>query len=138
MKLTEKELKEFPVGTVVTDMLGNVFTKVAGGLWRSSSCIDLNWNNRDIEKQEIDCVEIPTYTKWTRPILDDKEREYLATIIRPWRKKVSGIKKVTADESREFITIRADGYMNFPYFKEGTMYKGMKADTEYTLKELGL
>lgn len=29
-------------------------------------------------------------------------------------------------------------YLNFPWFEENTMYKGMKENKLYTLKELGL
>ena len=72
-------------------------------------------------------------------ILDEKEKEYLNNIIKPFRDKVTFIKK---DSSRygEFIKIgiKNDVDINLPFFKEGKMYKGMEADKRYTLSELGL
>ena len=39
-----------------------------------------------------------------------------------------------------YIQITFNDYcdMSFPYFEDGTMYKGMKADKEYSLEDLGL
>lgn len=74
-----------------------------------------------------------------KEILDDVEKEYLSAVIRPFKDKVEYICK-TADYDGEYITIGMvkDSTMLFPYFKKNTMYKGMEADKEYTLKELGL
>ena len=44
-------------------------------------------------------------------------------------------------QSNNIEYIRAITYsfaIVFPDFKEGTMYKGMKSETKYTLKELGI
>ena len=78
------------------------------------------------------------------PILADAERKYLSSVIKPYKNKVTGITKVK-DEYKENmryirITVRSVGteYINLPWFKENTMYKGMKENREYTLKELGL
>lgn len=74
-----------------------------------------------------------------KPILDDAEKEYLSAVIRPFKDKVEYICK-TADYDGEYITIGMvkDSTMLFPYFKKNTMYKGMEANKEYTLKELNL
>lgn len=74
-----------------------------------------------------------------KEILDDVEKEYLSAVIRPFKDKVKYIAKY--DDSRlEFISIKlvGDSAMLFPYFKKGTMYKGMELEKQYTLKELGL
>ena len=78
------------------------------------------------------------------PILTDSEREYLSSVIKPYKNKVTGITKVK-DEYKENmryirIKVRSVGteYINLPWFKENTMYKGMKDLKEYTLEELGL
>lgn len=77
-----------------------------------------------------------------KEILDEKEKEYLSAVIRPFRDRVEYIKKVGGN--REFIEITInDKYfyfdnINLPYFKKGTMYKGMELNKKYTLKELGL
>lgn len=75
--------------------------------------------------------------------LDDKEKEYLSAVIKPWRSKVKFIKKLeTCDGEYQFIYIRyidTDGTfeeLNFPLFEPNTMYKGMELDREYTLEDL--
>ena len=63
-----------------------------------------------------------------KEILDEKEKEYLSAVIRPFKDRI------------EFIAKRKmfDEAISLPYFKKGTMYKGMELYKEYTLKELGL
>lgn len=102
----------------------------------------------------LDCVENcseckKSVVKWlleeySEPILDDVERKYLSAIIKPYKNKVTGITKVK-DEYKENmryirIKVRSVGteYINLPWFEENTMYKDMKENKEYTLKELGL
>ena len=55
--------------------------------------------------------------------------------------------KTDEDDRSEFIEIRSKHYdvnkivgelIMLPSFKKGTMYKNMKTDKKYTLKELGL
>ena len=86
------------------------------------------------------------YNKWLleeheEPILDDVEREYLSSVIKPFRNRVEFIlkEKVCGDEFY-YIGIFVDGEYTFlPYFKKSTkMYAGMKLDKRYTLKELNL
>ena len=74
-----------------------------------------------------------------KEILDDVEKEYLSAVIRPFKNKVIYIIKWDCAIG-EYITIGIsnDVAITFPNFKKGTMYKGMEADKEYTLKELGL
>ena len=71
-------------------------------------------------------------------ILDDVEKAYLSAVIKPFRVKVGYVKKIDCGK-REFLKIYLeDDSIPFPFFTKGTMYKGMEADKEYTLKELGL
>lgn len=74
-----------------------------------------------------------------KEILDDVEKEYLLNIIKPFRDKVEYISK-NRNLPGEYIIIKIvkDSTIVFPYFKKNTMYKGMEAYKEYTLKELGL
>lgn len=82
--------------------------------------------------------------KVEQPILDDIEKRYLSNIIKPFRNKVKYIRKIgSPTENYEYIRIcykdhNYTNVLNFPDFKVGTMYKGMKQDKLYTLKELGL
>lgn len=75
-----------------------------------------------------------------KPILNEKEREYLSAVIRPFKDKVESIKKGNSTIHEEFIRIciRDDCFIDFPDFKKGAMYKGMELEKQYTLKELGL
>ena len=76
-------------------------------------------------------------------ILDEKEREYLSAVIKPWRDKVISIVKMTCGDY-EYIVISYydDGGYNsrvvLPTFPKGTMYKGMELNKGYTLEKLGL
>lgn len=78
-------------------------------------------------------------------ILDDAERRYLKGVIRPFRDDVKYIIKIESiyrlpDDGAEYIKICmcSDEDINLPYFRYGTMYKGMEVGRKYTLEELGL
>ena len=79
--------------------------------------------------------------EYKEPILDDAEKEYLSAVIKPFRKKISCIRK-TKDprKGKNYIKIEfCDGdLMHFPNLSNDAMYKGMKLDRKYTLEELGL
>lgn len=71
-------------------------------------------------------------------ILDKKEKEYLSNIVKPFRDKVQYITKIYCGKG-EYIAIGLyGGTIDFPYFKKGTMYKGMRVNRSYTLEELGI
>ena len=74
------------------------------------------------------------------PILDDVEKAYLSAVIKPFRKDIEYIEKRIFSTGAEYIRIclTEDEIVNFPNFKRGTMYKGMKTNKEYTVEELGL
>ena len=72
-------------------------------------------------------------------ILDDKEKEYLASVIKPFRDKITYIAKAPCNVESEFIRIDlGDDSCILPCFKKNTMYKNMEANKGYTLKELEL
>lgn len=94
---------------------------------------------------------IDALTRWldeeyVEPILDDKERKYLSDVIRPFRDRIVFVTKVYHCGGNEQIIIGIKSAVNsgavtgieFPYFKEGSMYKGMKRGTDYTIAELML
>ena len=83
--------------------------------------------------QEIDIA--------TPEILDDVEKRYLSAVIRPFRKRVDSVMKISDPLSydKEYIFIKLDeDSFSLPYFKTGTMYQGMELEKVYTLEELGL
>ena len=76
-----------------------------------------------------------------KQILTSTEREYLNAFIKPFRDRIRGIEKDEyAPDNTGFLYFYMDNNDDFclPYFQMGTMYKGMDAGIEYTLKELDL
>lgn len=80
---------------------------------------------------------------YKEPILNDTEREYLAAVIRPFKENVCTVCKKYIQSysglSYEYILVKiSTERWGFPKFVEGTMYKNMELDKEYSLEELGL
>lgn len=82
----------------------------------------------------------------SKSILTEKEKQYLKSVIEPFRDKVLRIRKRKYYiSSFEYIYIvvksieknKTEGFA-LPCFEERTMYKGMEIDRYYTLEELGL
>lgn len=76
--------------------------------------------------------------KSSEVILTDKEREYLAAVIAPYRDDVVCIMKSNAFEYlRVYIHLKHDTF-GLPWFNKDEKYKGMELNKGYTLEELGL
>lgn len=75
-------------------------------------------------------------------ILTEKEKAYLSAVIKPFRENIESVKKLenyyTAQEYIRIVMKKGTDYCSLPWFRKGTMYKGMEAYKEYTLEELGL
>lgn len=131
--------------------------KYKGIVLKHLNCCEMESDLRKLGcKAHIDCAHTyctdcgEWFFKWLlseakEPILDDKEREYLSAVIKPYKNYVTGIVKIcnSYDKNRYFIRIvsKNEGrieYVDLPWFKGNTMYKGMINFKEYTLKELGL
>lgn len=109
------------------------------------------FNNLDEQLRHV-CNDNASIVKVERPVkyetvfdrkeevLDAAEKRYLAGVIRPFRDKVKYIYKERVwSNDREFINIiLKEDTLDLPYFKKGTMYKGMQIDKNYTLEELNL
>lgn len=111
---------------------------------------------KNIEKYRdnlLDCVQDckaceECFVKWLfedseKPVLDEKEREYLSHIIKPFRKNVIYISKIEKgyEEDTCFIAIELNDCerINLPYFNiKSGMYAGMQPFVKYSLEELGL
>lgn len=116
------------------------------------------WSGKSIKnfenntERKILKIERPQTIYEVKEILDKKEREYLSKVIEPFKNRVIHIEKNKIFYGNsEFINIVLyssvtydnDTYDNeenipLPYFKKGTMYKGMEINKQYSLKELGL
>ena len=99
---------------------------------------------------ESELVKIP------KPTLNEKEREYLCNVIKPFRDRIVWIRKCEYDRGDffygEYIVMGLkffDSGTNWfictdveqialPSFAKGTMYKGMETDKAYTPDELGI
>ena len=85
-----------------------------------------------------------TVVNLPKPVLIEKEKEYLSSIISPFRNRVEYISKYDYRSKYEYIKIKyneiydAQFSINLPCFEKGTMYTGMKVDKTYSLRELGL
>ena len=91
----------------------------------------------DLLTGEKKIVKIP------KPILDEKEKEYLSSVIKPFRDTVISIAKRSAYNNLSYIAISLKKYLveesvTLPYFEQHKMYKNMKLDKVYTLEELDL
>ncbi len=114
----------------VKDIDSNDFTTFGG----SNVCYQVEYNNTN----ERDWFTVNDL-ELVKEILDEKEKEYLRNVIKPFKHKVIFIQK-DGNRLREFISIgiESDACINLPFFKRDTMYKGMKIYKQYTLSELGL
>ena len=112
------------------------FKLTKSGLLYWSNALQMWERSRAIEELLIGQYEI---IKIPKPILDEKEKEYLSAVIKPFRDKVISISKKSANYG-EFIDILIDEAEDIylPYFKPGKMYQGIGVNREYTLEELGL
>lgn len=80
-----------------------------------------------------------------KQILTEKEREYIACLIKPFRDRIRTIYKVSYDDCiqirysvKSISSRQKDDYCSLPRFDESMMYIGMKPNKQYTLEELGL
>lgn len=73
-------------------------------------------------------------------ILTEKEREYLANIIKPFRNEVEYIEKYNYSNNPQYLRIKMiDNTSIFiPLSKIKKYYKNIEVKREYTLEELGL
>lgn len=95
-------------------------------------CGELTIRNGEVIKRED-----------TYELLTKSEREYLRTVIEPFREKIKYISKRECfpnGTSSIMIAFKDPNswHMDFPDFEIGTMYKGLKAIRKYTLEELDL
>lgn len=81
------------------------------------------------------------------PILNDAEKHYLESVLRPFRDCVKSITKNRFNMHQEYLNIivvtyhnnnKIMTYIEFPPSERETMYIGMEPNREYTIEELGL
>lgn len=99
-------------------------------------------NNKDLYSDKLLDYEVEIEEN----ILNEKEKEYLKAVIKPFRDRVINIRKnfdVCKDAYSIFIYIKSTmeigkvESIGLPFFKNN-MYMGMEHTTNYTLEELDL
>lgn len=133
------------VGDILTYQISNenvVETTVNGWAGKSIKEFEILHPSYKVLK-----LERPQTIYKFKEVLDAKEKEYLSAIIEPFKKRVIHIEKIKKlYGNSEFVNIvlyssiscNKEEPIQLPYFKKGTMYKGMELGKKYTLKELGL
>lgn len=145
VKFTKVDLKD---GDIATDREGKKRTVSKGFLVDNFGAISLTYFTEDLKDadglQENDIVKVERPVKYEtvferkEEILDEVEKRYLASVIKPFRHNVEYIKKFVYSSGIKQIKINVGGtIVNLPEFKND-MYKGMTPDRKYSLKELGL
>ena len=134
LELEEKfMLKDFQHMYKLTEK-GLMYWSDISQIWENSNAIG-NLLTGDIE-----------IIKLSKPILDEKEKEYLSAVIKPFRDRIlhiykfelSGYEGIGIDLKFPKVEKNKDDAMTLPSFEIGTMYKGMELYKDYTLEELGL
>ena len=153
-KYNYKDLKKAPIGTKITFQNGYLIKidkervyGVINGIYYNGNIdyiiLFLKGKVTDERFGKIIKIEEPIYQtvyECKEEILDEAEKRYLSSVIRPFRDKIKYIIKVKSSYDNNFyirIVLNND-VSTLPYFKKNTMYKGMKLDKKYTLKELNL
>lgn len=100
-------------------------------------------NKRLAENTRYKCLK-PAPKKEKSYPLDECERKYLRTVLRPFKDRIDfiGLFKlhddVRGDEMYMSVRLIGDDSINFPTFKEGKMYTRMTVGKQYKPEELGL
>lgn len=105
-----------------------------------------NLTNKGGKEYDIVKIERPvkyeTVFERKEEILDKAESKYLTNVITPFKDEVKYIVKYNNPlrKEKEYLRIKLinNEDINFPDFEEGSIYKGMKREKEYTLEELGI
>lgn len=154
-KYTYQDLIKCPIGTKVTFENGRIFVRVKERLvGQEFTDIDGFRGINDLQGLkdnwlkgyygQIIKIEEPTYKtvyEIKKEILDEVEKKYLSSIIKPFQDKVCAITKTSVGikgENIRIITNPLCDSFTLPAFMASTMYTGMEIDKEYTLEELGL
>lgn len=149
-KFTKSDLKD---GDIVT--YRNGLKKIVSGdkLWENDDLFTpLRYYTEDLKdvdgEEEYDIVKVErpvqyeTVFERKEEILNETEKRYLASVIKPFKNKIETIEKTIkiGDSSLCYLImlLKNNDMANLPNFKKNSMYKGMEVNKKYSLKELGL
>ena len=109
------------------------FKRALTGELKHDECYNIT-DKKEMDFLNAECIPL---------VLDAIEKEYLSDVIRPFKRKVKYIMKSKSSYSEQYyieikMTQACDRVL-LPYFSaKSEMYKGMKLNKRYTLKDLGL
>ena len=149
VKFIKSDLKD---GDIVT--YRNGLKKIVSGdkLCGNDLFAPLRYYTEDLKdvdgEEEYDIVKVErpvqyeTVFERKEEILNETEKRYLASVIKPFKNKIETIEKTIkiGDSSLCYLImlLKNNDMANLPNFKKNSMYKGMEVNKKYSLKELGL
>lgn len=148
-QFTKSDLKD---GDIVTQRNGLKKMVFENKLYGSNHFVSLTYYTEDLKDangdEEYDIIKIERPGKYNtiferkEEILDETEKRYLASVIKPFKNKIETIEKTIkiGDSSLCYLImlLKNNDMANLPNFKKNSMYKGMEVNKKYSLKELGL
>lgn len=127
------------VENLTISQLQSEIDKLSNKVQEEYSKVISNRDKVNYLKEQLKQLKEESKKEKNKPILNEEEKEYLSVVIRPFKDKVKYIRKRGTSRGEYIeIGILNDSAIILPYFEKGTMYKGMEANKEYTLKELSL
>lgn len=140
-KFTKSDLKDGDKCTLKNGQV--VFVDKTSNYGFSSIDEQLRYFNDDVSIVKVERpAQYETVFERKEEILDETEKRYLASVIKPFKNKIKTIEKTIkiGDSSLCYLKmlLKNNDMANLPNFKENSMYKGMEPNREYSLKELGL
>ena len=148
-KFTKSDLQN---GDIVTYRDGRKKIVFEDKFYGSNHFVLLKYYTEDLKdidgEEENDIIKVERPVKYEtvferkEEILDETEKRYLASVIKPFKNKIETIEKTIkiGDSSLCYLImlLKNNDMANLPNFKKNSMYKGMEPNREYTLEELGL
>lgn len=148
-KFTKSDLQN---GDIVTYRDGRKKIVFEDKFYGSNHFVLLKYYTEDLKdidgEEENDIIKVERPVKYEtvferkEEILDETEKRYLASVIKPFKNKIETIEKTIkiGDSSLCYLImlLKNNDMANLPNFKKNSMYKGMETNKKYTLKELGL
>lgn len=149
IQFTKSDLKD---GDIVTQRNGLKKMVFENKLYGSNHFVSLTYYTEDLKDangdEEYDIIKIERPGKYNtiferkEEILNETEKRYLASVIKPFKNKIETIEKTIkiGDSSLCYLImlLKNNDMANLPNFKKNSMYKGMEVNKKYSLKELGL
>ena len=104
------------------------------------NCLCISKSCSECRKENIEWL----LSEYKEPVLTEEEKEYLSSVIKPFRKFVVYIEKIKYIDGWERITFYSLNLKSWecvtilPPFQSGTRFKGMELNKQYKLEKLEL